>query len=81
MDLDACRDAAERLGLSPRHREIVCGLMHGLTVSGVSYELDIRPETVRTHIKRIYRRLDVHSRMELAVALLAEVTPVRGTRD
>jgi len=64
-------EAAADLGLSPRHRAIVDALMRGLSVAGVSYELGIQPETVRTHIKRIYRRLDVHSRMELATVLFA----------
>lgn len=72
MATEAWRETVEQLGFSPRHRAILSGLMRGLTVDGVAYELGIRPDTVRTHIKRIYRRLRVHSRIELATVLMAE---------
>ena len=55
----------ERCGLSDREAEIVLLMMHGRNVPAMAEELVISPNTVRTHVKRIYRACGVHSRQEL----------------
>lgn len=62
--------AAERLvTLTRREREVLSMMVEGADRTRIATELFISPETVRTHIQRILRKLDVHSRIE-AVALV-----------
>lgn len=59
-------DPLEKLdGLSPREREIVGAVVTGKRVSAVARSLDISPHTVRNHLKSIFRKLGVHSQVEL----------------
>ena len=59
-------DPLEKLdGLSPREREIVGAVVTGKRVSAVARTLDISPHTVRNHLKSIFRKLGVHSQVEL----------------
>ena len=50
--------------LSPRETEILLHLSRGKSYSMIADELFINKETVRTHIKNIYHKLDVNSRDE-----------------
>lgn len=45
--------------LSPREREVLCGLVKGLSYKMIARELDISFETVRSHIKGIYLKMNV----------------------
>lgn len=47
--------------LSPREREIVEGLATGYAYKEIAARLDLSVETVRTHLKRVYRKLRVPS--------------------
>jgi len=51
--------------LSPREEEIVIGLVDGLSYKLIADRLHISTETVRFHIKSIYRKLHVHSKAEV----------------
>ncbi len=57
-------------GLTGRQREIAEYAAHGATVREIADTLDISPHTVKTHIKNIYQRLNISSRVELAQAVL-----------
>jgi DNA-binding NarL/FixJ family response regulator len=62
-------DAVDKLmRLTPREQEVLGLLVDGRDATRIAEELVISPETVRTHIERILRKLGVHSRAE-AVAL------------
>lgn len=50
--------------LSPRETEILAFLAKGLSYGEIAYLLEISPHTVTTTIKKIYRKLAVHSRGE-----------------
>ncbi len=50
--------------LTDRELDVLRCLNSDFTISEIAEELVISVETVRTHIKRIYRKLDVHSRFE-----------------
>ena len=64
--------AAERLvALTRREREVLSLLVDGLDQEAIAQTLYISPETARTHLQRLLRKLDVHSRAE-AVALVAQ---------
>jgi DNA-binding CsgD family transcriptional regulator len=56
----------ERLRLvSPREWEVLERLRTGLRVATIARELTISPNTVRNHLKSIYRKLGVRSQTEL----------------
>jgi two-component system, NarL family, nitrate/nitrite response regulator NarL len=64
-------EAAERLvTLTPREREVLSLLVEGRDVDGIAAALFISPETARTHVQRVLRKLGVHSRLE-AITLVA----------
>ncbi len=50
--------------LSKRECEILDGLSQGLIYKEIATQLFISPETVRTHIRNIYEKLQVNSKME-----------------
>lgn len=61
------RDAADELaalGLTPREREVLTLIATGETDDGMAAALDLSVHTVQTHVKSLYRKLDVHSRGE-----------------
>jgi DNA-binding NarL/FixJ family response regulator len=63
--------AAERLvALTPREREVLALLVDGLDAARIADLLFISPETAKTHVQRVLRKLGVHSRLE-AIALVA----------
>jgi DNA-binding NarL/FixJ family response regulator len=51
--------------LTRRQTEIVEALVNGLSYKMIAEELNISVETVRDHIKKIYRRLQINSKGEL----------------
>ena len=51
--------------LTPREAEVVRYLADGLTRQAVAAEMSVSEETVKTHTRGIYRKLDVHSQAEL----------------
>ncbi|MBM6998731.1 helix-turn-helix transcriptional regulator [bacterium] len=56
---------AEDRGLSARETEVIALYAHGRSATYIAAELDISPQTVKTHLKRAYAKLDVHSRQDL----------------
>ncbi|MBC7773914.1 MAG: response regulator transcription factor [Phycisphaerae bacterium] len=51
--------------LSPRQQQIVDGLVDGLSYKLIADKLSISIDTVRDHIKHIYRTLEVNSKAEV----------------
>lgn len=60
-----CQNLARTYGLSPREEEVLLLLAQRKTVGAIERELFIANGTAKTHIRHIYRKLDVHSRDEL----------------
>ena len=54
------------LPLTPRQLEVARLAAAGKTHKEIAAALGMRAETARTHLKNIYRRLDVASRVDLA---------------
>jgi two-component system, NarL family, response regulator LiaR len=50
--------------LSPRERDVLLRMMEGKRGREIAQDLMISPDTVRTHIRNIFAKLDVHSRLE-----------------
>ncbi|HWC14341.1 MAG TPA: response regulator transcription factor [Actinomycetota bacterium] len=68
----ACRGEAdpprwiEQLAsLTPRERSILKLLGRGLTMEEVAVELKVSDHTVRTHMQKLYAKLDCHNRLEV----------------
>lgn len=66
------RDLAERcegviadFGLTPRESEILTLLAQGRSIAVIQDGLVVSRNTVKTHVKNIYAKLDVHSQQEL----------------
>jgi DNA-binding NarL/FixJ family response regulator len=51
--------------LSEREQQVLEGMVDGLGDKQVAARLSLSPDTVRTHVKNIYRKLHVSSRAEL----------------
>ncbi len=68
-------DRAQRMRIDPWHwltdrqRDIAELAIHGATSQEIADHLEISRETVRTHLKNIYRRLHIGSRTELVHTL------------
>lgn len=52
--------------LTLREREIVVAVAHGLSFKQAARKIGVAPSTVANHLYRIYRKLNVNSRTELA---------------
>lgn len=50
--------------LSPREREVLLLLAHGLGTEEIAGELSISPTTTRNHVQSVLSKLKVHSRLE-----------------
>ncbi len=60
--------------LSVREHEILNHLSKGYRYKEIASQLNISTETVRTHLRRIYEKLQVHSRTEAVVRYLNKGT-------
>lgn len=62
---ERCDALATEFGLTSREREILAYLAEGHNGSYIASALFISPNTARTHIHNIYRKLDVSSREDI----------------
>jgi DNA-binding CsgD family transcriptional regulator len=56
--------AIASLGLSPRECEILGLLASGQSIKEMARALGISPNTVKTHVARVYEKLEVQKRMQ-----------------
>ena len=61
----ACAQLSQERGLSQRQTEVLDLLVHGYDVPSIAKKLFISENTVRTHTKKVYALLDVHSKQEI----------------
>ncbi len=66
---DQCRQASELFALTPRESEILALLAQGRSIAVIQEKLVVSKNTVKTHVKNIYLKLDVHSQQELIDAV------------
>ncbi len=64
--------------LSPREREILEAVAAGKRVGAIARAFTISPYTVRNHLKAIFRKLGVHSQVELLAQLHGRLRPHDG---
>lgn len=63
---------AQRLALSDRELDVVKKVVEGLSNDEIAVDLGISPKTVESHMRRIFERVGVVSRTELATRALRE---------
>jgi predicted ATPase/DNA-binding CsgD family transcriptional regulator len=56
--------------LTRREREVAVLIGRGLTNHQIATELDITGRTVETHVSRILRKLEIHSRTQIAIRVI-----------
>ena len=56
--------------MSPRQTEIVLALMSGVPRKAIGEVIGCAPETVRTHLRRIYLKLGVKSGLQLGLRIV-----------
>lgn len=66
-----CETAARRNSLAPRERQVLGELLDGRTEARIAERLSISPHTVHAHIRSLYAKLRVHSRVELMRRVLS----------
>ena len=69
-----CRVLAAKGGLTEREAEIVLYLARGRTKAHIAKTLYVSENTVRSHVRNVYAKLDVHTRQEL-IDLLENQNP------
>ena len=62
-------ELAHQVGLTAREEDILLLVAQGMTLGQISRELYIGSNTVKTHMKHLYQKLDVHSRDEVFALL------------
>ncbi len=55
----------EQAELTPREIEVATRVCDGFDDAEIAQRLFISPQTVKNHLKGIYKKLDVHSRVQL----------------
>ena len=62
---NACAELAAEHALTPREQEVLSLLARGRTAAYVGHALGISPGTAKTHIRSIYRKMDIHTQQDL----------------
>jgi len=72
--LPSIRDvnASARLGLSDRESDVLRALVEAKSYKQIAYDLHISVDTVRSHIRKVYRKLQVHSAPEAVARAIRE---------
>ena len=68
VHVDSEPDRPPHPSLTPRQAEVLRLLERGHSTSQISSELHLSPETVRNHIRHLFRAMGVHSRIEAVAA-------------
>jgi DNA-binding NarL/FixJ family response regulator len=66
------RPPEERHGLSKREREVLALIVDGLTNIEIAARLHVSTETVKSHVSRIYEKLDVRDRASAVRTAIAQ---------
>jgi len=54
--------------LTPREKQIVVAIVDGKATNLIAEQLGVSVQTVRTHVQNTFRKLAMHSRLELVAA-------------
>ncbi len=65
--------AVAKLGLTPRESQLVEKFAIGKSTKALANELDISAATVRTHLRKIFTKLNIGSRPELLSMVISKI--------
>jgi DNA-binding CsgD family transcriptional regulator len=65
--------------LTAQELRVAAAVQRGASNRDIAADLFLSPKTVEFHLRQIYRKLDVHSRTQLIVALAERAPPSTGT--
>lgn len=72
LDMLVSGGPKKETNLTSREKDILQLMVDGLTMDMISGKLDISSHTVDTHIKNIYRKMEVHNRAEVVAKAIKE---------
>lgn len=64
-----CAKAARTYDLTRREEDVLRLLVEGRTAPQIAEELVVSPNTVKTHVRNLYRKLGINRRADLACRL------------
>lgn len=64
QDQASGRPGADPFRLTPREQDVLCHLVDDDTEAEIADLLGVSPHTIRTHVKNLYSKLQVHSRAQ-----------------
>jgi DNA-binding NarL/FixJ family response regulator len=62
--LEGNPEATAALGISPRELAVLQALSAGLSNKEIARELGVSPNTIKTHVTRLFEKLDAHRRTD-----------------
>lgn len=68
VEIEECPPVAEQPPLTPRQREVLEMLAHGMRARAIAAELNLAEATVRNHIRAVRHELGTHSQLEAVAA-------------
>lgn len=71
-ELSALSSLCDRFGVTSREKEVLESYSRGRSTARIAEDLVLSEHTVRSHLKRAYGKLGVHSRQELIDAIESE---------
>jgi DNA-binding NarL/FixJ family response regulator len=66
---------AKKVKLSRREGQLICLLAHGMTNAEIGYQLGITEGTVKVYFSRLFEKVGVQGRLELALYGIRNLTP------
>lgn len=71
-----CSELSQTHGLTAREAEILPLIVQGRHLSQIADELGISSNTIKTHMRHIYEKLEIHSRSELMEPSRCQAAPL-----
>ncbi len=78
LSIGQWRSIAAVLDLSSRELQIIQCLFDGKHEPAIAQALGISEHTVRTHVKRLHRKLGVHDRSELLIRIFSAYIAIQS---
>ena len=63
-------NVAQTLRFTPREWQVATLVFEGKTQDAIAVHLNIRPRTVRQHLERLYKKVEVHDRVGLVLRVV-----------
>jgi DNA-binding CsgD family transcriptional regulator len=76
---ECCQRLAQAAGFTARELEIFLLLGQGRSIANVANSLFVSENTAKSHIRSIYRKLDVHSKQELIDRIGDSLSSLEGS--